>query len=381
MNTPKIVYFSIGSNLGHRLKNLQEATKQLEKRLGKIKAASPVFETPSWGFSSTPFYNACVSIETTLSAQEILALIIAIEESLGRKRTEESGYQARTIDIDILFYGDEIITTESLKVPHPYLQNRRFVLDPLQSIAPTFKHPILHKTIAELVAICEDDSSITKTQHKLVVATPLDFSQFNFIAIEGNIGAGKTTLASKIAEDFNGKLILEQFADNPFLPKFYEDQQRYAFPLEMSFLAERYQQFTDDTSQLDLFKDFMVSDYDIFKSLIFAKVTLQQEEFKLYRKLFNFMYKEVIKPDVYVYLYQNTERLLENIKKRGRTYEQNIPAEYLADINKSYFNFIKTYSHLNALVIDISDLDFVQNEEDYRFIVKKIHEFYYKNQE
>ena len=158
-----------------------------------------------------------------------------------------------------------------------------------------------------------------------------NFSNYNYIAIEGNIGAGKTSLAHKIAHDFNAKLILERFADNPFLPKFYEEPQRYAFTLEMSFLADRYQQISDDLSQLDLFKDFMVSDYDIYKSLFFQKSPCLKMNLNLYRKLFYLMYKDIAKPDLYVYLYQNTERLQENIKKRGRDYEQNIDNDYLGE--------------------------------------------------
>lgn len=198
------------------------------------------------------------------------------------------------------------------------------------------------------------------------------FSKLQFIAIEGNIGAGKTTLSKMIAEDFNAKLVLERFADNPFLPKFYEDQSRYAFPLEMSFLADRYQQFTDDTSQFDLFKNFMVSDYDIFKSLIFAKITLQNDEFNLYRKVFNFMYKEVKKPEIYLYLYQNTERLLQNIKKRGRDYEQKIPPEYLDKINRGYLDFIKDHPEQNSLILDMGELDFVSNPSDYEHILERL---------
>ena len=211
-----------------------------------------------------------------------------------------------------------------------------------------------------------------KTKYKLFKDRAGLFSQLQLISIEGNIGAGKTTLSTMIAEDFNAKLILERFADNPFLPKFYKDQARYAFPLEMSFLADRYQQFMDDTSQFDLFKNFMVSDYDIFKSLIFAKVTLQPEEYNLYRKVFNFMYREVKKPEIYLYLYQNTERLLANIKKRGRDYEQNIDPEYLEKINRGYLDFIKSHQDQNSLIIDISELDFVHRPEDYEFILSKL---------
>ena len=164
-------------------------------------------------------------------------------------------------------------------------------------------------------------------------------------------------------------MVLERFADNPFLPKFYKDPGRYAFPLEMSFLADRYQQFTDDTTQLDLFKSFLVSDYDIFKSLIFAQITLPKEEFMLYRKLFNFMYKEVTKPDLYVFLYQTPERLLENIRKRGRSYELEIEPAYLEKINRGYLDFIKGLPEENSLVINLGELDFVANPSDYETIL------------
>jgi len=226
-----------------------------------------------------------------------------------------------------------------------------------------------------LLQECKDKGRLDKTGYRLFKNRTELFAQTNFIAIEGNIGAGKTTLARKIAEEFNAKLVLERFADNPFLPKFYEDQSRYAFPLEMSFLADRYQQFTEDTTQYDLFRSFMVSDYDIYKSLIFAQVTLQKDEFALYRKLFNLMYKEVKKPRIYVYLYQTTERLLDNIKKRGRAYEQNITPEYLDKINKGYFDFIKSYPEQNNLVIELGDLDFVECQEDFETIIDQILKF------
>jgi deoxyadenosine/deoxycytidine kinase len=199
--------------------------------------------------------------------------------------------------------------------------------------------------------------------------------KYNYIAIEGNIGSGKTSLAHKMSDDFNAKLVLERFADNPFLPKFYSDKERYAFPLEMSFLADRYHQLSDDLAQFDLFKNFIVSDYYIFKSLIFAQVTLPQEEFKLYRKMFDILYNEIPKPDIYVYLYQSTERLMENIKSRGREYEQNIKPGYLEEIHLGYIRFIKDSEGLNPLIIDISDMDFVMDETDYRSILRAIQNF------
>ncbi len=375
MKNLRRAYISLGSNVGNKIEHLKKAVHLLSLRAGEINLYSSVYKTSSWGFSSEDFLNACVAINTELTPEKLLDTLLEIEIDLGRKRSNKKEYEARTIDLDILFFDTIVNTTPKLQIPHPQLHLRKFVLIPLSDIAPSKIHPVLKKTITELNNKCIDDSEISITDHKLNSVNNTGLSKYNFIAIEGNIGAGKTTLTSKIAEHFNGKLILERFADNPFLPKFYEDRQRYAFPLEMSFLADRYQQFTDDTSQLDLFKNFMISDYDIYKSLIFAKVTLQDEEFKLYRKVFNLMYREVIKPDLYVYLYQNTPRLLENIKKRGRDYEQNIPSEYLEQIHQGYFDFIKTHPDLKVLAIDISNMDFVKNSSDYQYIIDKMIHF------
>lgn len=375
MNNLRRAYLSLGSNLGDKLQNLQKCVDLLNKRSCHITAISKVYQTAAWGFHGDDFYNICVACETSLHPQELLETLLNIERKLGRERKANVGYQSRSIDIDILFYEDYVIDEPELKIPHPQLHLRRFVLAPLAEIAPGKIHPQLHKSIVGLLQECPDTTPV-KAINAGISLRKRDFSDFQFLAIEGNIGAGKTTLATKIAEDFNGKLVLERFADNPFLPKFYEDMQRYAFPLEMSFLADRYQQFTDDTARPDLFKNFMVSDYDIFKSLVFAKVTLTDDEFLLYRKVFNFMYNEVVKPDVYLYLYQNTARLLENIKKRGRTYEQNIKPDYLDAINQGYLDFIKTHKSLNALILDVSELNFVESKEDYRFIIDQVHDFH-----
>jgi len=375
MNELKKAYISIGSNLGNRLQNLQEAIFLLGTEVGKITSISKVYESTSWGFDSSDFLNACLVLETYLTPLASLGKILAIEKSMGRERLQRGGYESRIIDIDILYFDVEIIQSDDLVIPHAKLQERKFVLQPLSDIAPQMYHPILGKDTRNLLQECKDKNQPIKTSFMLHKTKEELFSSLSFIAIEGNIGAGKTTLANKIAEDYNGKLVLERFADNPFLPKFYEDQGRYAFPLEMSFLADRYQQFTDDTSQFDLFKNFMVSDYDIYKSLIFAQITLQKDEFNLYRKLFNLMYKEVKKPRIYVYLYQSTERLLENIKNRGRSYEQSIEPDYLDKINKGYFEFFKSYPEQNTLIIDVGELDFVSSLKDYNTIIDKIKNF------
>ena len=242
----------------------------------------------------------------------------------------------------------------------------------MRELISNWTHPKDNQSISEILSNCLDKSDCNSIYTLINPIENMDFKNCNYIAVEGNIGAGKTTLARKIAEDFNAKTVLERFADNPFLPKFYKDQNRYAFPLEMSFLADRYQQISDDLAQFDLFKDFIVADYHIFKSLIFAKVTLSEDEFRLYKTLFDIIYKEMPKPDLYIYLYQDTDRLLQNIKRRGRNYEQEIPAEYLEKINNGYLDYIKTQKDLNVLVIDVSELDFVKNQSDYIFILDEI---------
>lgn len=189
--------------------------------------------------------------------------------------------------------------------------------------------------------------------------------RYNYIVIEGNIGAGKTTLASMIARDHNAKLILERFADNPFLPKFYSDPTRYSFPLELSFLADRYRQLKEELVEQDLFRSFTVADYYFMKSLVFSSQTLEKDEFSLYRQIFYIIYSSLPKPDLYVYLHVPPERLLKNIATRGREYEKSITADYLSGIQESYFNFFRQNPENRYLVLDISGVDFVANHEDY----------------
>jgi deoxyadenosine/deoxycytidine kinase len=196
------------------------------------------------------------------------------------------------------------------------------------------------------------------------------------VVIEGNIGAGKTTLATRMAADSNARLILERFADNPFLPMFYENREKYAFTLEMSFLAERFQQLKNELSLKDLFQPGIISDYYFLKSLIFAKANLNTAEYDLYTRLFHIINDSLPKPDLFVYLYQDVERLLENIKKRGRPYEQNISAEYLNEIQSSYFEFLKQLQDQRILIIDVNQLDFAQTEEHYTQITQIINKPY-----
>ena len=377
MKILRTTYLSLGSNLGNKLDNLQRAVNLIGQNIGRVTKISSIYKTRSWGFKSDDFFNICIEVSTNLNPENLLDKVLQIEKKLGRSRSISEDFQARIIDIDVLLFDDDIIFYNNLKVPHPRMLERKFVLVPLTEIAPNVKHPIAKKTILMCLQSCEDVTEIEETDLKLKRPVSL-VEKYNYIAIEGNIGAGKTTLSKMLGDDFNAKLVLERFADNPFLPKYYADMDRYAFPLEMSFLADRYQQLSDDLAQFDLFKNFIVSDYYIFKSLIFAQVSLPKEEYVLYRRMFDIMYKEIAKPDLYIYLYQNTNRLLENIKKRGRDYEQNITPEYLDKIHQGYSNFIKTEQNLNTLIIDVSEYDFAYASDDYNAIIKLINDYVIK---
>jgi len=200
--------------------------------------------------------------------------------------------------------------------------------------------------------------------------------EYNFISIEGNIGAGKTSLATRIARDFNAKLILEQFEENSFLPKFYKEPDKYAFPLELSFLAERFEQLKKELTHRDLFTHFTISDYFIHKSFIFARKNLPDDTFGLYKKLFEIISETLPKPDLLVYLYLDINNLLRNIKNRGRDYELEIKAGYLEKIQASYLDFIRQQSNMRIVIVDTNKLDFVQNEEDYRLMINVLQRSY-----
>ncbi|HOP14304.1 MAG TPA: deoxynucleoside kinase [Lentimicrobium sp.] len=195
---------------------------------------------------------------------------------------------------------------------------------------------------------------------------------YNFIAIEGTIGAGKTSLATMISERLNARLILEQFEDNDFLPKFYRDPSKYAFPLELSFLASRFQQLKNELSVTDLFRPLTISDYFINKSLIFARKTLADDEFALYSRLFNLINLSIPRPDLLVYLYVSVQRLKENIAERGRSYEKDIEPAYLEKIQSGYFDYIRQQSGMRILIIDTNKLDFVKIPEHFDLLYKLI---------
>ena len=198
---------------------------------------------------------------------------------------------------------------------------------------------------------------------------------YNFITIEGNIGAGKTTLAHLLSKHFNAKLVLEEFAENPFLSKFYENPKQFAFPLELFFMAERYKQLKDLLQTKDMFQNVTVSDYLFTKCLLFAKVNLPDEEFRLYQKLFDIMNPQIIQPNILIYLHTPVNKLQENIKKRNRKYEQKIPNDYLFKLQETYTQYIKQH-HLKTLFVDASNADFLDNPKHLQIIIDALDKEY-----
>lgn len=188
---------------------------------------------------------------------------------------------------------------------------------------------------------------------------------YRYISIEGNIGAGKTTLSKMIAAEYQTKLVLEEFADNPFLPKFYSNPERYAFPVELSFLSERFSQLKREMHTTDMFSPQVISDYFIGKCQIFAKSNLNKDEYNLFLKMYEIVEGSCPKPELLVYLYMDTAQLLENIRKRGREYEQNISAEYLENIQRQYLEFIRQHEDMRIVIINTGQLDFANRKEDY----------------
>ena len=368
----KLTYLSLGSNLGDRQINIQSALNLIDKRAGNIISISKLYENPSFGFEGDMFYNCCIGLKTILSPIELLNEILLIEKEGGRIRKMEEGYLSRTIDIDILFYENQTINSDELKIPHPKLHERNFVIKPLLDIAKGKIHPFFKKSILEIGDELKDFSQVVEIKNNLYNPVFNSLEDYNNIVIEGNIGIGKTSLAKKLSKNLNKNLILEGFIDNPFLEKFYQDPKRYALNLELTFLVDRCRQLNDYKNQLDIFKTGVVFDYDIVKSLIFAGVTLNENDFNLYRNIFYFMTKDLLKPNLIIFLMQSPENLLLNIEKRGRYFEKNIKKDYLKKINQAYLKSLKSKEDWDILFIDVTDIDFVENNSDYLELLFRI---------
>lgn len=349
-------YLLLGSNIGKRRNYLSRAVKLIEAQTKnkiqntEISAKSSIYKTKAWGNKNqNDFLNQAICIETTLDAKELLEKILKIEKKLGRIRSKNQKskikkWQPRKIDIDILFFNNEIIDNENLSVPHPHLHKRRFALTPLNEIAEDFIHPVFKKTVKELINACPD-----KLDVKIHKQAPSKNKPF-FICIEGNIGAGKTTLAKLLANKLNASLLLEKFEKNPHLKKFYKDQKNIQFVknVEHWFANERVKQMSS------FFKapknKIVVSDYHIEKCLVFSKINIGKSGMSSVSEIIN---SDIPKPDVILYLQRNIRELVNNIQKRGRNYEKSIQEIYLKRINREYLSFLSKWKKTTKTEVKI----------------------------
>ena len=380
MNT---AYLLLGSNIGKREAYLYNAIALINKKAGKVIGQSSLYTTKAWGNENqNDFLNQALCVETNFSAEELLQTILKIEKQLGRTRTQK--WEARTIDIDILFFNPQIINSSTLTIPHPHLCERRFALVPLAEIALELIHPVLKKSVSELLKDCNDKLEVIKipfptlSKEKEEVqkkSSPLRGDREGlpfFISIEGNIGAGKTTLAKILAKELNASLLLEKFEENPFLKKFYKNPKQHALSAEFWFLTERCRQMKKLFSAFSLERrkegEVVVSDYDISKCLIFAKVNLTKPDFILYEEFFKNISRNIPSSDLLIYLHQTPRKLKKSILKRGRVYEKQISLAYLNKVQNGYKTYLKGKKS-NHLMIDCDKFDFRDKDDTKRMIL------------
>jgi len=336
-----VAFLSLGGNLKDRLEIIEVATKAIGALCGKITGISSIYETDAWGSDSEKKYlNRVLKIETKLSANQLLKQTRLVETQAGRKRKDDRNAD-RILDIDLLFFNKAVIHSKELQIPHPRLELRKFILVPLNEIEKTWVHPIFKKTVHQLLKDCTDHLSVEL------------FNQSKFpryICIEGNIGSGKSTLARALQKHWHARLLPEIYEDNGLLPLFYDDPKMYAFSLEYGFLMNRFEEIT---KQLKNKNNTIVSDYSFYKCLYYAEVNLPAKEFTMFKKHFKTLLKLLPKPDLIVYLDAKTNTLLQNIKKRGRPYEQNMKRGYLTSLEKAYKQGLAESKDLKKLVIGI----------------------------
>lgn len=347
-----MVYLSLGSNKGDRLSFLQLEIGMIAYRVGPIQSISSVYETPAWGFESSPFLNLCLELSSSLPPEKLLDELLAIEQTLGRQRKKQKGYSARTIDIDILLYDQRISDSPTLSLPHPRMHQRRFILQPLCEMDKNLFHPILKQSIHALEIACPDTAVLKKLP--LTLKRP---KIARFIAIEGNIGIGKTTLAKILNRHLGGTLLLENYLDNPYLADFYNDPATYALRVERAFLHERiahYNHFFSHPNDLPIIADFTLG-----KSHLFAKVNLTTTDFAHYSQEFKSLTKELPQPDCVIFLNQKPTGIMKKINLRGRSFEENISLDYLKKLNTAYSEAI-TKTSIPTIEYTLDGIDFVQ---------------------
>ncbi|HQQ93544.1 MAG TPA: 2-amino-4-hydroxy-6-hydroxymethyldihydropteridine diphosphokinase [Bacteroidia bacterium] len=336
-----VVFLCLGGNLQDRSGSLRKARELITRQCGKITVKSGLYETEAWGSKSKrKFLNQVIQINSSLGAESLMKRLLRIEALMGRSRSGRKNAD-RVIDIDILFFGDQVIKTEQLQIPHPRLASRRFVLVPLCEIAPSLKHPVLGSSIRVLLKRCQD---------RLAVHPYKTVNLPSFICIEGNIGSGKTSLARVLQKRFKAKFLEEDYGEMRLLPLFYGKPKLYAFSLEFSFLLSRFEKMS---ACFEKNPGRVVSDYSIYKSLVFGLANLEAKELRLFRKQYETILLKLPEPGLIIHLNTDTKHLLNNISKRGRPYEQGITSRYLKKLERSYATVFSSLKHIPQLHISV----------------------------
>ena len=369
------VFIALGSNVGYRGRHLQRGVESLAQASGiRLVQVSTVYENEAHTLEPSqvhpPFLNAVIEIETVRTPEELLSLLFEIERDAGRIQSKQ--WEPRPLDMDLLIYGDLVLSdNESMVIPHPRMMERRFVLQPLSELAPDLEIPGTGKTVQEALTICRDKNPLEATSIELWTTQVVFPETLRYIAVEGVIGAGKTTLARMLARQMKARLVLEEFEENPFLPDFYKDADRWAFHTQLAFLASRFKQQKPLLSR-DLFHQRTISDYTFDKDRIFAHITLTGDELVLYESLYTLMEPTTATPDLVVYLRSSVDRLMKNITLRDRDYERNMQQEYIADLTQAYDHYFNNYTRVPLLIVNSTELDFVNKRKDFEHLLEQI---------
>ncbi len=337
------VFIALGSNLGDREKNINEALCSLDADPNiDILNSSILFETKPLTSLAQPLYlNAAASLSTTLSPSELLAKCKKIEKELGRK--EKTHWDSREIDIDIIFFGDTVVSSDELTIPHSQMHLRSFVLEPLLEIAGSFEHPILKRTVSELRDRLSSQNFFIEPNRPKVVE------------IAGMIGVGKSTLAQGLCKYFGANELFEDYESNPYISGVYDGQNDLAIRSELFFLNNAFELL--DPKKLTAQQRY-ICDFVFEKTLIYASYWLNESDLEIFKKEYNRVSKLREKPSLVIYLKDSIENCLVRIKKRARDFEVNLDRDLLEALEREYDLLFQNWQVSPVIKIDMKDADF-----------------------
>lgn len=364
---------ALGSNLGDRETFIQKALDALRTIAATPIRKSKVYETAPLGPGDQGKYlNLCVRFGTRLSSRELLDFCRETETRVGRQ--PRGRWAAREIDLDILAYGRDIVHEEGLVIPHPHILDRQFVLVPLSDLDSDYVLTGFSESVSKQLQRCvEIQGRQDIAEYRPLPAGPLSLpDRVRYLAVEGVIGVGKSTLVRALCDRMGCAPLYEEFENNPFLSDFYKDKSRYAFQTQVFFFLSRYRQIQELFQQQDLFRPQIVSDYMFAKDKVFATLNLDENELGLYYKFSEMLERELVKPDYVVYLQADTKTLMSRIRLRDRAYERTMEETYIEALNQAYNTYFHYYSASPLLVVNTNQIDFVKNPEDLDLLVQRI---------